>query len=102
MSKTPDQLVSEIRQLVEELTKLTGARTPDTKEPLIFGNGLVDVREVNGQIQISLGTDFGWVQTKTNLVFGMGVAGQIQMAVVKSLTAALPKADLPIDQTGLH
>lgn len=94
MTKTPQELVAEIRKLTEQLAELTGNKTSDTNEPIIYGNGLFDVRQAGDGMRIALSTDFGWVSTFFPPAIGAAFAGQINATAIAALSSKMSSGEV--------
>lgn len=88
------ETISEIRRLTEKLTALNGNQTPDTKEPLLFGNGGFDVRIVNGNIRVGLRTEFGWVMTDFDPAGACSLSAQVTSLTSQILRVTQAQAEI--------
>lgn len=93
MTKTPDQLIAEIKALMEQLADATGHRITDTKEPVFFGLPVTDARPVGDSVQVGIKTEVGWIVTKLDLAYASILAANIAAGVAASLNAMRGQAE---------
>ena len=99
---TPQEILQQIRELTEQLSQLNGNAAPDTKEPLIYGNNITDVRLVNGLVQLSLGSEIGWVIAVLEPAAASYLASAIAGAVGQVLVTTQAQTELQLGELPVH
>lgn len=102
VSRTPEDLQKAIRALVEEHAKLLNNLAGDSMEPLVGGNGRVDVRVIDGAVQVGLACSFGWVLTRFDAAGACGLAASVSSSAQQLLNSGAAKAEVSIGKISLH
>lgn len=84
-TKTPNQLLAEMRAIALQYAELSGSSFKDTKEPILPSTGNYDVRVVGGEIVVALSASFGWVAELFSEAGTLDLIGRLFRAQAEAL-----------------
>jgi hypothetical protein len=100
---TPQELISQMRAIMEELTKITGNKSSDKNEPIFYGSGITDVRVIDGCIQLGIQTELGWVVAILDVANATQLSANITSLSSRVLRASNTEPAIkPFDRNTLH
>ena len=97
----PQDLINQLRAIMEQLTDMTGNKAADTKEPLFYGNGITDIRMAGELVQIGIRTELGWVLAQISIPQAVAVIAQIATLASGASNPIGTQATIPSNTT-LH